>query len=461
MAPDLPGERHDVVRGGHPVQDDGVDPRRQRGQFRVEVGAHVGSDPLHLKRLGGQLRPVAQRSAVDPDDEQDAANGGRRGGTALRAPVHELVVEGEVPRDLVRQVPDRRDGAAPRQRPGRRGVRRQPRQRVRERRRAPRGDDESVVPVPDRLLGSEGVGADDREPRAEGLACHDRVGLPHNGGENEEVVGGEDALDLLAPVLRVGAHPVGQALGVAPVDAVGVEDEVVALPEQLRGAPQDPPSLEGVGASRVEQSQGAVPRPAGARVSRGVLDTVLVHPDPVGVHAVGDEDVPGYGGGGEDDVGMGQHLPETGRALLLLAAAGPAADDEAAEAHLPVDEELVRAEPPEVVHGEDDPGPRLLGGGQEAPPEGLDRVEVDDVGAPELEPGAEGGLDRGVVVVAAVGLVDPRGRHDPGDLDAAAVVLDPGLERGAALVQVPGEDHGLVAGSRRRPGESLGDERPA
>ena len=71
-------------------------------------------DPLHLKRLGGQLRPVAQRSAVDPDDEQDAANGGRRSGTALRTPIHELVVKGEIPRDLVRQVPDWRDEAAPR-----------------------------------------------------------------------------------------------------------------------------------------------------------------------------------------------------------------------------------------------------------------------------------------------------------------------------------------------------------
>ena len=88
-----------------------------------------------------------------------------------------------------------------------RGVRRQPRQRVRERRRAPRGDDESVVPVPDRLLGSEGVGADDREPRSEGLAGHDRVGLPHNGGENKEVVEDEDALDLLAPVLRANYSP--------------------------------------------------------------------------------------------------------------------------------------------------------------------------------------------------------------------------------------------------------------
>ena len=187
-----------------------------------------------------------------------------------------------------------------------------------------------------------------------------------------------------------------------------------------------------MGASRVEQPQDTVSRPSLAHGRRWVLNPILVHPDPVGVHAVGDEDVARNSGRGEDNVGVGHHRPQSGRAVPFLAAfigAGPATDDEAAWAHPLVDEELVRAEPPEVVHGEDDLGPRLLGGGQEAPSEGLDRVEVDDVGAPELEPGAENGLSPGVVVVAAIRHCGPRGRHDPSDLHAAAVVLDPGLER--------------------------------
>jgi hypothetical protein len=62
-----------------------------------------------------------------------------------------------------------------------------------------------------------------------------------------------------------------------------------------------------------------------------------------------------------------------------LAGTQPARDDQGARQELAGDEELARARPPEVVHGDHDPAAGFGGGLQQPAPEGLEGVEVDNV----------------------------------------------------------------------------------
>ncbi len=151
-------------------------------------------------------------------------------------------------------------------------------------------------------------------------------------------------------------------------------------------------------------------------------------------------------------------LVQPGPVHLALAHAG--AHDERAGHPVAVHEELPCAAPPEVVHRDHGDGTGLLGRPHEPGAEGLERVEVDDVGLQLREVGPEVGLHAGVVEVGSVRPADEPLDRDPPHGQAGHVLL-PRLEGRAGRVE-RARVHGHVppAGDQRT-GLGVGHERAA
>ena len=325
----------------------------------------------------------------------------------------------------------------------------------------------------DDLLGPERVGRDHWKPGRERLSGEERVGLPHDRGEDQHVVTSERLAEHIGVVRRGGLdrQPVEDhaALLEVLVDAMGGEGPGAVDRQRGERLEQDVDALHPVGPAGVEEAEGAVgglERPGGTR--RQALEHVVGHAvlvDEQGhlAQTVGGQDPDGHRRGGQHDVGAPEQRPQAALAVLAprhvdLAGAAAGLGDERAGPVVAVDQELPAAEPPEVVHRHDDPAAGRLRGRQEARTQRLEGVEVHDVGPDDLEVGPEPRRDLGVQPVALVGPSDPGRGHDPMDREPGVVDLVPLLER-RTLTQPAGEDRDVVAPAAETLRHPLGLER--
>src|SRR5262249_34265324 len=206
----------------------------------------------------------------------------------------------------------------------------------------------------------------------------------------------------------------------------------------------------------------------GRALDRGAItgDPVLVHSQLGGIDAVRGEDSNRGGGRGEDDVCMREVFGEPGRARLEpgpvdLAFAGAGVDHDTAGLVVAVDEELPCADPPEVVHGDDDPRPCRPGRRQQPGADRLERMEVDNVGTHTPHVLGEVGSDSLVVVAIEVVPPDPRPRRDPSDLHAGLFHLTPRGRWGSLRVEAAGVDAHVVPTRAQPSRHSLRGQRAA
>ena len=228
-----------------------------------------------------------------------------------------------------------------------------------------------------------------------------------------------------------------------------------AAPEVVDGVEQHVGALHRVAAARVADDDGLARRARGRRSVDGAdLHPVLVDLQPVRAPRrwrpaprPPTATAPARGRPGRGARPAGRRGPRGGSRPASHAQA-PARDHERAGPVVPVDEELAGAHPPEVVHRHDRRRPRRLGHLDQAGAEGLQRVEVDDVGR-VLRAGAAANRSAtaGVVVVERIGPAHPRRGHHPAHRQPDLVDLVPGLQRRPVGVEVARRTRG-----RRGPG---------